>query len=461
MCLRRILLGAVAAPFLLAAVPALAEDCETSPSGLWERATLPGDFAGARTEWCKKGIQLGALQTADYLNNPTGGLRRGGKYQGRLEMDLDLDFEKLAEMAGLTAHAGAFWVQGGRESGKNIGNLITVDNAEGVPALRLYTLWLQQSLWGDTVNVRLGQLAADDEFAVSKVGTLFVNSTFGWPAAISANLPSGGPAYPLATPGVRLKIAFNDQLSWMTGVFDGDPAGRPNGQDAQYRNHDGTNFSLAEGSFTITELGYAVNQGKDDAGLAGGYKLGAWYNSERFNDQRWDSKGLSLADANSTGTGKPLRGDWGVYGVIDQMLIREQPGADQGLSVFLRAGASPSDRNVVSAYVDGGVAYKGLWAERPDDTVGFAFATAIVSDRLSALDNDTRRINNQPTRPVRDAETVLELSYQAQLAPWWTLQPDLQYVIHPGGNIPNPNSATGLSPIGDALVVGARSTVKF
>jgi hypothetical protein len=27
----------------------------------------------------------------------------------------------------------------------------------------------------------------------------------------------------------------------------------------------------------------------------------------------------------------------------------------------------------------------------------------------------------------------------AQLAPWWALQPDLQYIVHPGGRIPDPD----------------------
>ena len=32
-----------------------------------------------------------------------------------------------------------------------------------------------------------------------------------------------------------------------------------------------------------------------------------------------------------------------------------------------------------------------------------------------------------------DSETVVEVSYKAQLTAWWTLQPSIQWVIHPGG----------------------------
>jgi porin len=32
---------------------------------------------------------------------------------------------------------------------------------------------------------------------------------------------------------------------------------------------------------------------------------------------------------------------------------------------------------------------------------------------------------------------MIEMMYQAQLAKWWTLQPELQYIIVPGGDVLN------------------------
>jgi porin len=51
------------------------------------------------------------------------------------------------------------------------------------------------------------------------------------------------------------------------------------------------------------------------------------------------------------------------------------------------------------------------------------------------------------------------LSYQAQIAPWWAVQPDLQYIVHPGGNVPDPDNAN--ATVRNALVIGIRSTIKF
>ena len=60
--------------------------------------------------------------------------------------------------------------------------------------------------------MRIGQLAADEEFILSDGGGYFINGTWGWPSITAADLPSGGPAYPLATPGVRVAINPNDKM---------------------------------------------------------------------------------------------------------------------------------------------------------------------------------------------------------------------------------------------------------
>jgi len=52
---------------------------------------------------------------------------------------------------------------------------------------------------------------------------------------------------------------------------------------------------------------------------------------------------------------------------------------------------------------------------------------------------------------------MIEMMYQAELAPWWMLQPDLQYIIRPGGGVLNPGGS--LRP--NAWVIGLRSSLNF
>jgi porin len=82
-----------------------------------------------------------------------------------------------------------------------------------------------------------------------------------------------------------------------------------------------------------------------------------------------------------------------------------------------------------------------------------------ISNRASRLDADFR--SSLPGRPIRDDESVIELTYMAQVTPWWQVQPDLQYVVHPGGHAPLPNEPAQNRTIGNATVLGLRTTITF
>ena len=49
--------------------------------------------------------------------------------------------------------------------------------------------------------------------------------------------------------------------------------------------------------------------------------------------------------------------------------------------------------------------------------------------------------------------------YQYQVAPWWQIQPDIQYVFNPGGGIANPNAPS--QRVGNELVLGLRTNILF
>jgi porin len=428
--------------------------------GFWERDLLTGDWGGLRTDWENHGVQLRVNYIGEILGNPTGGVRRGAVYEGRAEFALTVDLEKMAGWSGAAFHANAYQIHGRGLSANDLGNnLLAVSNIEAERTTRLFDLWLEQQLWNDLVAVRLGQLAVDDEFITSQYGALFVNSTFGWPGMAATDLPSGGPAYPLSTPGVRVKVQPTDQLSLMAAVFNGDPAGRGLGTP-QSRDASGTAFRVNDDAFVIAEAAYVLNQEKDATGLPGTYKLGGWYHSGRFADQRFDTAGLSLANPASSGLPAQRRGDYAIYAAVDQMVWRAAETKDQGLGVFVRVAGSPSERNEVDVYADGGINYKGLLPDRGDDLLGLGIAYARIGDAASGLDRDLNFFNGA-SRPVRDYEMALELTYRAQVTPWWTLQPDLQVIVHPGGHIPDPTDPTGRRPIRDAVVMAVRTAVAF
>jgi porin len=430
-----------------------------------------GDPGGTRASLEEAGIAYSLTYIGEVLGNTRGGIRRDAVYQGRLDVQLDADLEKLLKIPGLAFHTNFYQIHGRGVSGCCLGgNLLTTSGIEATPATRLFELWLEQKLLDGKVSVRAGQLAADSEFILSQYGGLFVNATFGWPAITATNLPSGGPAYPLATPAVRVKLAPTDQLTFLGAVFNGDPAG-PGPGDPQRRNSDGLSFRTRDPALFIGEAAYTYNKGKDAAGLPGTIKFGGWHHLGRFDDQRFGIDGLSLADPSSAGIARRFRGNSGIYGVIDQLIYRVPGTDDQGLGVFARVSGSPSDRNVISFYADGGLTYKGFILGRPDDTFGVGFGYAQISQRARGLDRDTRGFGvidgtdpatglyAGPFLPIRSSEALIEVTYQATVVPGFTVQPDFQYIFRPGGNVSNPRDPNGAA-VKNAAIFGLRVTIR-
>ena len=102
--------------------------------------------------------------------------------------------------------------------------------------------------------------------------------------------------------------------------------------------------------------------------------------------------------------------------------------------------------------------WKGTFPGRDDDIVGIAFAWANLSHSLRSLDHDVFTFTGV-NQPIQSSEIVFEVTYKAPITPWLALQPDFQYIIRPGGGVPNPNNPT--TAIGNAAVFGLRSVVTF
>jgi porin len=445
---RLILPGAWVAVQLLTA-PAAANPLDYT-AGPSIASSLPyhGDPAGIRKSLADRGVTFNLTYINDVLANVRGGARRGVIDQGRLDGALTLDLGKLAGLNGLSVFGNFFQIHNtGRIRRDYVGGINTIAAIEAVPTTRLWELWLEQKFWDGKASIKIGQLAADTEFFGSTISSLFLQSD--WPTIAAANLPSGGPAYPLSTPGVRLKIDPTDHVSLLAAVFNGDPAG-PGEGDEQIRNRHGLNFRTNDPPFVIAEAQLRTNHRKEDTGLARTIKLGGWTHFGKFDDQRYANDGTLLGDPASSGEPVTRSGNWGIYGIIEQQIYRPKGGdAESGISLFGRVSFSPSDRNPTNFFADGGIIFAGMVPGRPDDKFGASIMYARISDSARAFDSDRIAFSGM-LGVVHDHETNLELTYSAQIVPGWTVQPVLTYVWHPsGGDWPN------------ALVVGGRSIWRF
>ena len=444
------------------ASPARADGTASQPTDIWQRDKLTGDWGGVRTEASNHGIDFTFNYIGETFGFLAGGFRQGVDYEHRFELSIDTDLDKLLGWSGASAHTTFYQIghANGLPVADYVGSIADPSNIEAQPSTRLFTAWFQKNFMDDKVSLRLGQIAADDEFLISPTASNLINSTFGYAALLAADQFQGGPAYPLATPGIRLQLKPTDEITVLSAVFSGAPAGANCVGLPQQCDPYGTTFSLSGGALFMEELQYGINQAKDAKGMPGIYKLGGWYATTSFADVHFglNAAGMPVSLASSASVA-PLthQGNWGIYGVADQMIWRAQKGP-QSLNAFFRAGASPSDRNLVSFYLDGGLGLKAPLPGRDDDVLTFGIAYSKISPDAAALDMDTQMFSGG-FFPVRDQEILLELDYSLQLAPWWTLQGDLQQIIHPGGNVPDPLNPT--QTIQDAFVLGARSTIKF
>ena len=436
-----------------------------TPTGFWERSNLLGDMGGLRPWLGNYGVSFGMQETSEYLTNLSGGSNRRGAYDGLTQFSIGVDSEKALGWAGGTFNASALQIHGRNLSANTLQNLQFASGIEADSGTRLWELWYQQALMDGRADVKIGQQSLDQEFMTSQYASNFMNLTFGWPILPSIDLPSGGPAYPLSSLGVRVRVRASDSLTWLGGVFDGNPAGQTlNVGDPQKLDPSGTNFNLHQGAMSITELQYAVNQPPSDpkaappAGLPGTYKIGAWYNSQSFLDQQYDSNGVPLASPASNGIAKTYRGDYSFYAVADQMVWRPSADSPRSVGVFARVMWAPGDRNPISLGINAGVTLKAPFAGRDNDVAGLAVGYAKIGNGARGSDINTA-IYTTPNFPVRSAETIFEATYMYQIAPWWQLQGDAQYVLRPAGGILNPNNPG--QTVGNEMGIGIRTNIVF
>ncbi len=433
-----------AACFLLTALPGPAQavcDLPEDPFGIPEdeEGEVNAGLDGLRDILADAGLDVGGAYYGEAFYN-WGGIQDGGQYDGVLELHVNADMHRLGLWKGLCFFANGYQIHGRSITDINTGSLMPVSSIEADPSTRLFELWFEQSLFNETVSVRFGQLAADVEFALSEGGSYFLNGTWGWPSIAAEDLPDGGPAYPLATPGVRVALAPSDSVKLMVGLYNGDPAPRCNkaGGAPQRCNEHGLDFVLSGPPLLLAEAAYRYALAK--GALPGTVKLGGWNHFGTTEDPRTGPGGQPTPDAG----GRSRENNWALYGILDQLIWRV-PGTEgpHGVAIFARVFGAPNDRNLVDVYFDGGFTFTGLMMGRPNDVLAVGFAYTGLSGGAAAADS------SDVTAAAPHDEWLIEIAYTFEIAGGWLFQPDFQYIGNP------------FEGARDATVVGARTTLNF
>lgn len=396
------------------------------------------------------------IYDADALSNVSGGVRRGSEYQGMLRWQAGVDGERLAGWSDSSAyfnlmalhHAGPVVLTGDAQG---------VSNMAGPSGVRLEEAWVQQNFFDGHLSVLAGRYDLNSEFYRLNSTGLFLNSSFGIGAEFAQSGQGGPSIFPATAVGARIAVKPAADLVMRLAVLDGVPVDRGGGGSAAFRGGDGVLIVYEVASLNRPAIGGPPQDrhlriGRN-AGLAADrdkFALGAWYYTAQFAD-------LSALDAQ--GRPRQRRGAGGAYAVAERTLyqsatpaqpVQAQAGTaepaqpQQTVSGFLQFGVADRRVNRFQHYLGAGLTATGFVPGRASDELGLAVAIAR---------NGNPYLYQQQLlgAAAQRAETAVELTYLAQLSQRLSLQPSVQYVIHPNT----------LSAVSNAWTLQVRAEMAF
>ena len=367
-------------------------------------------------------VDLSAVYTFDVWRGARGGVKRGWRYLDNLDVTLTIDAERAMGWGGATIFLYGLYNNGQSLTDELVGDLQTVSNIDaGVQAARLYEAWVEQRFAGDRASVKLGLYDLNSEFDTNDSNALFINSSHGIGPDFSQSGANGPSIFPVTSLALRADYQLTDNWLVRAAVLDGVPG------DPDRAKRTAIKLGRGDGALLVAELEYS-----DDRTKAA---VGTWRYTARFEN---------ILATQLAGEPVERRGNHGAYMMVERKLTREPVGGAQGLSGWVRAGFADDRFNPIASYVGGGLVYTGPFKGRDEDRLGLAVARVEFASRF-------RRAAELAGEPVGEGETNIELTYRLPIAPWLTLQPDVQYVIDPGG----------VRGRRDALVVGIRTEVGF
>lgn len=348
------------------------------------RTQLTGDWGGARTNLDRCGIDLNASVIGVPAVDLGGGKKRGFAMEYLFDANFRLKSEPLLHYSGGYFYADFQAHRGVNPTTKLVGSVVQVDDpVDAYNFTQLSELWYQQKFSQGRLWIKVGKSDAITEFDNSVIASAFLNAGI---AEISSLVFF--PTYPDPAMGAVVSVQPLHGLSLTAAVFDGSLAeGIHTGQRGPDRFFD----HLSSHVYLIGEADANWNF----FGLPGMLGVGGW--GIRAHMKQFD--------------GDPKRVTSGAYFLANQSFWHSR---DTDLSLFVQGGFASPEISPVRRTIAGGM----LW--RRQDSFGLAMQSSVLS-------------HEPGSGFTKHAETAIEIFYKCTPLLWLALQPDLQYIIHPGG----------------------------
>jgi len=374
---------------------------------------LFGTWGGVRPTLDQLGINLQLDALTEFAGNVTGGVKQGSTFASQVAFGADINWERLAGLTGFSTHVIMVNRSGSSDSALFGDNLLPVQEIYGAGGnvfVHLVSVYGQETLYDQRLDIAAGRMNVENDFASSPLYCNFMNNVLcGDPKALPGG-DIGHSAYPDAVWAARIRVRPTPQTYVETGV-------------------------------------YEVNQGlySDE-----NFRSGFGYDTSTFQDF---SNPLATAGVPGYVPGTHT-GNTQFWLLIDQMLLRNGPGDDDGLIILGAFVRNDPNNSVYAEQYTGGLIDRGFWRRRPQDGAALLFSYNTVSGSLGNVQGVEEEfglpISNGATGP-QSHEMVLEANYDIHVVQGVHFQPDFQYVFRPNAQ----------SNIHDAAVFGFRARVSF
>ena len=393
----QLLLGSILVAATATGGSALADDAPASNPG----PTLSTQSAVAAPDSVSP-YQLKLQYTGEAWDNAEGGTRRGDLYMQQIYSDLRVDTGKAFGWTG-----GKFDIEGFYAGSRSIGGYVgavqdpSYIDTDGTQMIRLYQAYYDQSL-GDT-DLLFGVYDLETEFGNTQAMSIFFNGAYAWTSTLDASGMQGlnGPStYPNTSLAFRARQKIADDWSVQAAVLDGmaDNAQKPENTDFQ--------FNGKFGALAIGEVDYTPAPRTQ---IMAGY----WDYTGKFTTQN---------EFNPNGSARQVYGsDGGYIGASTRLYTIE---GKRGLDGFANIGIADPTVNEVDRSFNAGLSFTGLLEARPADKFGLAMG-------IVGAGGAYRNAQIAQGSSVDNYETNFELTYRAPINKWLTVQPDVEYWVHP------------------------------
>lgn len=377
--------------------PALADDA--APAAGPAQSAQPPARAKAADD-SSSGVTLRLQYTGEAAYN-TGGLHDGGTYLNNIDAQLGVDAGRVFGWTGGKFLFEGFYNNADSLNGRYVGAFqdpSAIDTEEG-SLFRLYQAYYEQKIGG--TNLLFGIYDLETEFAVTKPMDIFFNGEYAWNTALDASGQNGPSTYPNTSLAFRVRQRISSDWSVQAAVLDGAP------DSTKYPNSNAITFSGVNGALLIGEVDYTPTR---TTKVMAGY----WNYTGQFD---------AINQTNSDGTQREVFGSRGGY--VGGATRLYSPGGHRGLDVFANLGIAGSTTNEINGSFNVGLTYTGLLEDRPQDKFGIATGVAQAG-------NAYKQAQIAAGDRVSSYENNFEVTYRAPINDWLTVQPDIQYWIHPG-----------------------------